>query len=251
MKQILSIPLLSSIMILLCLTGAAADEGTQCDETPELTVRGEAILHVPADQLRLNMGVVTDAVTAGEALEQNTARMEDVIKAIETVGLSKNDYQTGQFQIQPRWSPRPRQAPQDWRPHIVGYTVTNRLTIKTVQLHLAGKLIGAASQAGANEINSILFDLADPRTYRAEAIAAATANAITDARSLASAASVRLVKVLSLKLDDAVATPVRIRTEGLSQRAAMAMDVAEPPISSGDVVVRASVHLIYQIEQKE
>jgi uncharacterized protein YggE len=59
------------------------------------------------------------------------------------------------------------------------------------------------------------------------------------------------VKVLSLKLDDAVATPVRIRTEGLSQRAAMAMDVAEPPISSGDVTVRASVHLIYQIEQKE
>jgi uncharacterized protein YggE len=228
---------------------AVAGDGGSFDDLPKLSVRGEAILNVPADQLRLNIGVVTDAAAADVALDQNSAKIKEVIKAMERVGLSKDDYRTSQFQIQPRWSPRPRQAPQDWRPHIVGYTVTNSLSIKTTKLNLAGKIIGAASGSGANQINSIIFDLADPRAYRAKAIETATAHAMADARSLALSASVRLVKILSLNLENVAAQPIRMQVESFNRMAATA--AAEPPISSGDVTVRASVHLIYQIEQKE
>jgi len=227
---------------------ALAAGGAPEEPVPRLSVRGEALLQVPADQLRLSVGVVTEEETAEGALEENSVTMKAVIQALEGVGLTREDYQTGQFQVQPNWSPRPRQAPQDWRPRIVGYTVSNTLHIKTTRLRLAGKIIGAASEGGANRIDSIGFDLSDPRKYRAEAIGQATANAMADARSAADAASVRLVRVLSLTLDEAVATPVRMKTEGFSMRTAMAMDHTEPPISSGDVTVRASVTLVHEID---
>ncbi len=223
--------------------GAAGDE-----DLPRLTVRGEAILHVPADQLNLRIGVVTVAETAEEALGENTEKMERVVKALQRVGLTHEEYQTGQFQIQPQWSPRPRQAPAEWRPEIVGYSVTNSLNLRTGKLELAGKLIGAAAEAGANEIGAILFDLADPRQYRDAAIEAATANAIADARSLAAAASVRLLRVLSLTLDQAVATPVRMQADAYAERAVLAMDAPTPPIASGEVTLRAYVLLVYQID---
>lgn len=223
-----------------------AGEETKLDERPNLTVRGEALLKVPADQMHLNIAAVTHAETADRALDQNTALMENVIQALKKTGLTEDEYQTGQFQIDPEWSPRPRQTPEEWRPRIVGYSVTNRLAIKTKKLTLAGKLIGAATDAGANAIDSIVFDLADPRKYRGQAIQQATANALADARSLADAASVKLVRVLTLSLDNAVATPFRVGAESFA-RGAMTAEAAAPPISSGEVTVQAGVMLVYEI----
>ncbi len=227
---------------------ASAGHAAPEEPLPRLTVRGEAVLHVPADQLNLRIGVVTAGETAELALGENTEKMERVVKALQRVGLTSGEYKTSQFQIQPRWTLRPRQAPPEWRPEIVGYSVTNSLNIRTRKIGLAGKLIGAAADAGANEIGAILFDLADPRHYRDDAIEAATANAIADARSLAAAASVRLLRVLSLTLDQAVATPIRVQTEAYAERAALAMDGPTPPIASGDVTVQAQVLLVYQID---
>ena len=133
--------------LLLCTVPAmaVADEG---DEPPRLTVHGEAALEVPADQLRMEIGVVTDGPTAQAALDRNTAEMQRVVAALAAAGLSQSEYQTGQFQIQPQRAPRPRNPGPDWQPHIAGYTVTNRLSVKTTQIDRAGKLIGVASGAG-------------------------------------------------------------------------------------------------------
>jgi uncharacterized protein YggE len=240
--------MLVSLGVVLCGLGTAGHAAAPEQELPRLTVRGEAILYVPADQLNLRIGVVTAAETAEAGLGENTEKMDRVVKALQQVGLTQGEYETSQFQIQPRWSPRPRQAPAEWRPEIVGYSVTNSLNIRTRKLELAGKLIGAAAKAGANEIGAILFDLADPRQYRDDAIEAATANAIADARSLAGAASVRLLRVLSLTLDQAVATPVKVQAGAYAERAALAMDAPAPHMTSGDVTVRAHVLLVYQID---
>jgi uncharacterized protein YggE len=224
--------------------GVAAQEE---EVRPQLTVRGEAVLEVPADQLRMDIGVVTDGPTAQAALDGNTTAMERVIAALTAAGLTAEEYRTGQFQIQPQRAPRPRDAGRDWRPRIVGYTVTNRLSVKTTRIDLAGKLIGAASGAGANTIHSIAFDLADPRSHRAAAIAAATANAIADAKALAEASDVRLVRILSLALDEAAAVPRPMPPIALREAVGMSMAAAEPPITPGDVTVRAGVSILYEI----
>lgn len=216
-------------------------------ESPRLYVRGAAELQKPADQLQISIGVVTQHADPSQALSQNSRQMQAVINAVERVGLSDEEYQTGRFQIRPVWSQRPprQQADSDWRPEIVAYNVTNTVQIKTKQLRLAGELIQAANKAGANTIDSIQFTLADPRVHRAEAIAVATANARSDARALAEAAGVRLEQVVEVRLDDARPLPP---PSPMAYDRAMAMEAeAAPPITPGDVTVRASVNLVYQI----
>ena len=218
-------------------------------EIPRLFVRGTAELEKPADQLRISIGVVTEDADPAEALSQNTRRMREVVNAIERAGLDEDEYETGRFQIRPVWSQRPprqQQVDDNWRPQIVAYSVTNTINVKSQQLTLAGEIIQAANRAGANTIDSIQFTLADPRVHRAEAIAVATANARSDAEALAAAAGVRLVQVVEVRLDDAQPVPP---PQPMYQRAmSMEMDAAgSPPITPGDVTVRASVNLTYRI----
>jgi len=220
-------------------------ERPKLEDTPKLSVRGEAELKKPADELRMSMGVVNEAPEATTALGENSTRMRDVIAAIEKIGLTENEYETGRFRIRPVYSRRPPRVEPGWQPKIVGFEVTNTVTIRTRKLELAGPLIEAGNKAGANSVEVRGFGLADPRRYRGEAIAEATKNAITDARALAEAASLRLVRIVAINLDH---TPVRAQemTFAAQGRAAMA-DSAAPPISPGDVTVRAGVTIVYEI----
>jgi uncharacterized protein YggE len=225
------------------------EEAVKLQDLPKLTVRGEAQLDKPADQLRMRVGVVTEDAEATAALTRNSERMEDVISALEKKGLTEQEYETGRFSIRPVYERRPRNAAAQWRPQIIGYEVTNAVSIRTRKLELAGTLIEAANEAGANSIDSIAFDLANPRTHRAEAIATATANARSDAGILARAAGQRLVRIISINLDEAgwrPPVPTMART-----RIAAAEAGAAPPIAPGDVTVRASVTLVYEIEAIE
>jgi uncharacterized protein YggE len=224
-----------------------------CNDIPKqrlagrLTVRGEAAISAAPDQMRLNVGVITSAPTVEAAMKENNIRLKQVEIAFEKIGLTKAEYPTGLFQIQPQWMPRPRQADADWTPHISAYRAVNNLRVKTGKLNLAGKIIAAAAQAGANQIGALVFDLADPRQYRAQAIAAATDRAKVDARSLAEAGGVSLEKILSLKLENATETPLRLKSTGINQ-AMMASRESAPAIIPGDVMVRAGVLIVYQVE---
>ncbi|MHC5009190.1 MAG: SIMPL domain-containing protein, partial [Planctomycetota bacterium] len=135
------------------------DNGGGLDDVPRLTVRGEALLHKPADLLRLRVGVVTDDPEPTAALNRNSRQMQNVITALEKAGLDRPEYETGRFSVQPVYERRPRNAGADWRARITGYQVTNSLAVRTKKLELAGKLIEAANDAGANSIDSISFDL--------------------------------------------------------------------------------------------
>ncbi|MHC4083060.1 MAG: SIMPL domain-containing protein [Planctomycetota bacterium] len=222
---------------------AAADDDDR--EISTLTVRGEAELHKPADLLRLRVGVVTEDPAPTEALNRNSRQMQNVITALEKAGLDPKEYETGRFSVQPVYERRPRNAGADWRARIIGYEVTNSLAVKTKKLELAGKLIEAASDAGANSIDSIVFDLADPRTHRGEAIAAATTNARSDAGILARSAELKLARIISIALDEAGwRPPVATMRAGV----AMAEARVAPPIAPGEVTVRASVTIVYEVE---
>ncbi|NLV24443.1 MAG: SIMPL domain-containing protein [Deltaproteobacteria bacterium] len=242
MKKTLTLGITLLVFLLGLHPATAADE----KPLPQLRLRGEADLQVPADRLNLSLGVVTDAATVDEALGSNSKKMEAIISALKKTGLQSKDYQTSRFNIQPQWSSRPKQAPSDWRPHIVGYRVSSQLAIHTEKLELAGKLIESAVSSGANEVGAIYFDLSDPRRYRAQAIETAAANARADAQVMAAAAGVKILRVLALNLDQAQAFP---RDEPFSSGMlkSMAAEAAAPPIESGDIRVRATIDMVCEI----
>jgi uncharacterized protein YggE len=217
-----------------------------------LTVRGEALLDKPADQLQIALSVVTEGKEAAQVLEENSRQTQAVIDAMLRAGLDKKEYQTGGLNVHPLYSQRPRAAAgEEWSPEIVGFRASHRLNIKTTKLELIGSIIGAASEAGANTIDSISFGLADPRTHRQESIKAATENAVADAKTLAEAAGIRLVRILSINLDHAHAQPFQRDMMMGRQMMAMEAGAGGPPVQGGDVNVQASVTVVYEIEDAD
>lgn len=212
-------------------------------DLPKLTLSATATISKPADELQMKIGVVTLALTAEEALAENSAKMRTILANLEKAGLNKNDYETSQFSINPTYSPCPKDPPPHWRPSINGYEVTNTVLIHTGKLEMAGEVIDLANQAGANSITDIRFGLHSTREYWTEALEAAGANAVADAHAIARATGVQLIRILSISLNH---TQVRSPQLNLASFAKAAGPSA-PPIEPGDVLIEANVSLVYEI----
>lgn len=235
---------LIALLLLLSVCPALAVETSRDPST--LQVRGEALLEIPADEVRLSVGVSTSGATADAALEENSRILKRVEKALRDAGLESGEYSTGRFSLRPNWSPRPRTVAPDWQPEIVGYTADNSLQIRSQKLAKIGRWIEVAGKAGANNIGQLAFALADPHQHREAAIRQATANALAEARTLAEAAGVKLVRILQLQLDPPGQAPMLRMAETAMVRT-MAADLAPPITAPDDLQVRAGVSLTWEI----
>lgn len=214
-------------------------------ENSQLSVRGEAVLMVEPDQVAITIDVITEAEKVKIALRENSKKMQAAIALLKGLGLTEDDYQTQNFSINPRWSNRI--SGNNNQREIEGYMVNNRLRLTTTRLDDIGEIIAAVASQGVNQIQSIVFNLKNPRLYREQAITAASNNAKIDAEALAKANGVRLIKIKSLQLDNASASVSQVPKAMVMESRSMAADVA-PPIEAGDIAVRASVSAIYEID---
>lgn len=212
-------------------------------EVSQLRVRGEATIKVKPDQVEMSLEAVTMAKSADEALATNNEAIVQLRQLLDIEGLSREDYRTGQFSIQPLWSRPPRPAPANWAPEITGYLVTNSLQVTTSKIELAGRLLALAQQAGVNKAGHLRFSLTDPEAASRQAIAAATENARQRAETLARAAGVSLGKLLEAQVEKTGSgrQPRLMMAEAASARSM----VSNVPISAGEVEVRAAVLLRY------
>lgn len=213
-------------------------------DVPKLTLSSSASIKKPADELQLKIGIITLAVTAEEALEENSIKMRDVIDNLEAAGLNKDDYETNQFSIKPTYMPYPVNPPPNWRQTINGYEVTNSILIHTDKLDMAGKVIDLSNKAGANSITDVRFGLRHARDYWSEALSAAGSNAIKDAKAIAVATGVHLVRVLSISLNNTQVRSPQINLDSFAK--AEAIGIA-PPIEPGDVSIEANITMVYEI----
>ena len=75
----------AAVLVLCVLFGASAVAGEQ-EPAPSITVVGSGTAAAPPDTAEVTAGVVTQAATAAQALTQNSAAMEPVLKALTASG---------------------------------------------------------------------------------------------------------------------------------------------------------------------
>lgn len=235
--------LISPIMSIMAETIAAMPK----EEIPKLVVRGSATLRKPADELHLSMSVITEGNNARAALNANNEKMQNVIEELQKLGLSSSEYQTGRFTIEPTYTLPPKNPPPNWKQVINGYRITNSINIKTMNLELVTQIIDVSSESGANAIDHINFALKNPQMYRAEIITAAALNAIEDAKALAKAANINLIRILEISLDELRAGERHLY---MSKNVSYQGDISTP-IVIGDIELTANVSLTYEIKSAE
>ncbi|TVQ31028.1 MAG: DUF541 domain-containing protein [Phycisphaeraceae bacterium] len=213
-------------------------------ERPQMRVTGAGELKVPADQLRLALSVVTEGAQdqpVSAVMEENSRLASRVREALRRVGLEDDEVETSSFMVAPIYSTPQRGEAR----RITGYRVQNEVRVTTKKMELAGRIIQQGVEAGANQVSSLTFGLAEERAHRADAIAQATRNARSDATALARAAGVNIVRTLRLDLDQPQFQPPQ---PFMASRMNMEADAgAQPPIEAGEVTVRATVTIIFEI----
>ncbi len=209
----------------------------------KLTVSGSSTVFKPADKLSLTLGVMTFEKEVKNAILGNSEKMAAVIKALSNAGLEETEMQTGNFTVNPKYTPAALHPPADWQPSIAGYEVTNTVDIHTLKLdHLEG-IIDAAGKSGANLIQSLSFSLQDDKLAKAEAIALAIQQARSYAKAAAREAGLKLVGILELSVNSPFLNARTLNAE----RFAYAKEVSTP-IISGEVEISGSVSMVYSIQ---
>ncbi len=176
-----------SALLAMPLTAHAADTVAP----PHLTVTGEGEAAMAPDMAILTLSVTRQAKTARAALDADSAAMAAVIDAMKTGGVAARDLQTSGLSIQPQIV-YPKDDKGDQQPHIVGYQVSNTLTVRVRELDKLGTLIDQSVTLGVNQGGDIVFTNDDPTAALTEARKKAVADAIARARTLTEAAGIKL-----------------------------------------------------------
>ncbi len=160
----------------------------------EVSVTGTGKVAYTPDIAKVTLGVHIERATAQAALGDMSASIEKVLTAVEALGVSRDKVTTQNLSVYPQYY-----YPTELPAKVSGYTADQQLTIEIVVASsspdLVGKVIQAASGAGANQVQNISFDVSNLDDLKQQATIAALADARGRAKALADAAGVKLGKV--------------------------------------------------------
>ncbi len=204
-------------------------------------VTGIGEIPVVPDIAVLSIGVQAQKDTVAEAQQAATGAMNGVMDVLDSYNIAEADIQTQQFSIQPvyRWTENEQ--------ILIGYNVTNIVTVKIRNMNDVGSIIDAAVTAGGDyaRVNSISFTVDEPEAYYEDARREAMEDAEAKAKQLADLGDVKLGKPNFInEYGGYVPPPVIFRdfNEGVST-------TAETAISPGEIEIRLTVEVHYNIKQ--
>ncbi len=214
---------------------------------PVMHVTGEGRISVAPDMAEIQIGVVREAETASEALKANNEAMAAIIAAMKEGGIADKDLQTSSFSIQPKYYyPPQKSSGESQEPRIVGYTVSNNLTIRVRELAKTGEFLDQVVSLGANSGGNIAFTNADTAAIITQARAAAMADAKNRAHTLAGAASITLGNILEISESGSRPGPIPL-SRGKVFAEAMARDAV--PVEGGESTYAVNVSVTFEIRQ--
>ena len=216
-----------------------------CGEEPARTisVSGEGKAAAPPDVATINTGVVTQAVSAGDALAANNESLARIIAMLKEHKIAAQDIQTSNFAVRPEYR---RGARGQQRAEIVGYRVTNQVRVRVRNLPALGKILDSLVKAGSNQISGVSFGIDDPTPVLNRARRRAIEDAGNRAKLFANAVNVRVGKVLSIS-----ERPVQVPRPQFMGRAMAAEAASAVPVATGEQQMRATVHIAFALVDAE
>lgn len=159
--------------------------------TPSVRASGEGVVSAQPDLVRVNLTIATQASTAQEAADQNATASQSVNTRIKALIGTNGEVKTVAYSVNPTY--RSNGTSQT----LVGYLASNTLEVTAYDLNLAGRIVDAATQAGATSVSGLRFGLRDSEPQRREALKRATQVARASATAIAEGLNVRLGSILA------------------------------------------------------
>ncbi|SOC36383.1 SIMPL domain-containing protein [Ureibacillus acetophenoni] len=200
-----------------------------------ITVNGNGEISVPPNFAEIRIEVVTQSEDLSEAQRENANKMNQVIQALLSLGIFREDIQTSSFSVFPQYDY------VDGRQVFRGYEVTNALTVKIRNINQVGIVIDTAIRNGANRISSLEFKLDNENLYYNQALQIALYNAVEKARTIAESMNLPMHPLPIEIVEESVEAPPI-----LYRAVAMTQESLQTPIEQGLITINARVLVKFQ-----
>jgi uncharacterized protein YggE len=202
-----------------------------------VTVTGTGMVTLTPDIAYVSIGVHTQNASAKDAVAENNTQAQAVMTTIKGFSVADKDIQTTNFSISPQ-----QQYDNNGKLTGILYVVDNTVYITVRDLTKLGDLLDATVGAGANNINSISFDVADKTAALSQARLAAVADARKQADELTGATGVKLGDVQTISYYD-ITPPVAIQYSRAETAGANSV-----PVQAGSMQITTTVTIVYEIK---
>jgi uncharacterized protein len=232
--------ILTTILAIGCLLSACGPSSINVQTQTlqrTITVSGTGEITLSPDIAYIDIGVQSQDANATDAMSDNNTKAQAIVDAIKEAGVAEKDIQTTNFSITPQ-----EQYDTDGKMTGIIYVVDNTVYVTVRDLTKLGNLLDASVRAGANNINSISFDLADKTDALSQARQAAVKNARQQADELVAATGVTLGDVQTITYYDNT-SPVTIQYSRVDKVSSNSV-----PIQTGSLQISTTVTIIYQIK---
>ena len=201
-KRIIFITICTLLLALVAVPTMAQEDGPAT-----INVTGTGMASGTPDIANLEIGVETEDPDVATAFDKANATIDAIIAAMVEAGVAEEDIRTAGLNV---YQDRFPSGPPMMMPETSGvaevepvYRVNNQVRVTVRDIDIVGDVIGAAVEAGANNIYGLNFGIDDRSALESEARAAA----IADAQARAS----ELAELIGAELGD-----VMVVTEGMS-----------------------------------
>lgn len=218
-------------------TESAAESVVINNQQQGISVNGQGKVAVTPDISILTLGIQSQELSVASAQVKAIDSMNKVVSVLTGNGIANKDIQTQRFSIQVVT----KYDNTAQKEVVVGYMVTNVVTVKIRTIDNTGSIIDAVAAVGGDliRIEGINFSVDDPTTSYNQAREKAVADAKEKADKLAKLAGVTLGKPTFIS--ESTSLPIRSPIK--------AADSATTPISPGFIDISATVQIIYSISK--
>jgi uncharacterized protein YggE len=227
---------LAGAVIALQIPSVAQDTGGDGPTERTITVNGTAKISADPDEAIVTLGVRTQAERAQEAMDQNSAKMKQVIDALHALGFGDDDLATSMIELYPRYDDRGET--------ITGYDASNQIEVTIHDLSKVGRVLDTGVDNGANVAGGIRFRVSDENAGLDEALASAVEDAKAKAQTMAGAADANVGEVVTIVENGGGGGPQPYYAERVMYAAADAAVPVEAPTIETEVSVTVTWSLV-------
>jgi uncharacterized protein YggE len=202
-----------------------------------ITVPGEGRISVRPDLADLRVGISLTEKTVQAARTAGALALQGVLSRLRTLGVKDRDIQTSILSMTPAYDYSDRNPPR-----LVGYSLTNAVSVIVRDLERVADIIDGALTSGATTLDSVSFRVADPGPSQRKARELAVADARARAETLAAAAGVDIDGVAAIS-EGGAATPF----EFMPQMRSLAAKDESTPVEAGMNEISVSVTVTFTI----
>ena len=248
-----------SIFAVLCLVIVAfwyASVNAQTKASERLfRVSGEGKIVAVPDVARITFGIISEGgKNLADLQKQNTDKSNKIISFLKEQGIDAKDIKTQSYNINPRYQyfdcyseiytgAEPRACPP---PEIVGYSISQSISVKVRKLDKAGQILAGVVERGANNVYGPEFVVDEPENLKTQARQKAVEQAKQKAKAVARAGGFRLGRLMAIN-EGFYGGPIQLRTAVAEfGKGGDASDA--PTLEPGSEEIVINIELVYEIK---